>query len=196
MSPSHPKKLLVPSLSPMLTLAIGLALLVGMRVTVLQASATQLPETIKAGGKTLILNGHGTRKKLLFVDLYSLALYLPQRMSDVQEIRHESTPKAFRLKIVYGGDKPDQIPESWREELIPALSETQTQQLKQAYANLRQGDIVWITYTPQSGTQLMINNQTVLSDSGQRLISGFIDLWLGQNPVSEALREALIKRKA
>jgi hypothetical protein len=166
-------------------------LVVGLLATTVQADNGQAPKQLMVEEHTLSLNGQGKRE-MLFIDLYSVALYLPQPLADVQAIRDPSRPKAFRIQFLYGGNKPDQIPASWREELLPALSPAQTQQLRDIYARLHEGDVLRVVYTSQSGTQLLVNEQPVLSDRGPRLMDGFIDLFLGANPVSEDLRSALL----
>jgi hypothetical protein len=170
---------------------LALLALLGLLATTAQSDNGQVPKQLTVGEHTLILNGQGKRE-MLFIDLYSVALYLPQPMADVQAIRDSGIPKAFRLQFLYGGEKPDQIPASWREELLPALSPAQTQQLRDIYARLHQGDVLRVVYAPPSGTQLLVNEQPALSDRGHGLMSAFIDLFLGANPVSEDLRSALL----
>lgn len=54
----------------------------------------RVPEAIEAGGTRLLLNGQGTRSVPFFVELYSVALYLPRRASDPEHIRDDRVPKA------------------------------------------------------------------------------------------------------
>ena len=170
---------------------LGFLTLLGLLAPVVQADNGDVPKQLVLGEHTLTLNGQGKRE-MIFIDLYAVALYLPQPMADVQAIRAPSTPKAFRVQFLYGGDKPDQIPASWRDELLPPLSSAQAQQLRDIYSRLHQGDVLRVVYLPASGTQLLVNDQPVLSDKGHGLIDGFIDLFLGAQPVSEDLRRALL----
>lgn len=170
---------------------LGLLALIGLLATAAQAANGDVPQQLTVGEHRLSLNGQGTRK-WLFVELYSVALYLPQPMADVQAIRDPGIPKAFQVQFLYGGDQPDRIPASWRKELLPSLNPEQAQQLQDSYARLREGDVLRVVYVPEDGAQLLVNEQPVLSDKGPGLMNGFIELFLGANPVSEDLRRALL----
>ena len=150
------------------------------------------PESIEVSGTRLNLQGQGTRSKFFF-DLYSVALYLRHPFSDdAGRIWDESVPKALRVEILYNGALPDEIPQSWKAELLPALTFEQKETLARAYAQLTTGDTIRITYSPDSGTRIVVGGRVVLTDQGGALMRAFLDLWAGRSPVSKELRGALL----
>ncbi|MDX1656847.1 MAG: chalcone isomerase family protein [Candidatus Competibacteraceae bacterium] len=154
--------------------------------------AAGLPATLSIVGETqLQLTGQGTREKL-FIDLYTVGLYLPRPLSEVEPIRQHDISKAFRVEVVYDGSIPNEVPENWWEELVPVLSAQQEEQLKEFYFQLQPQDTILISYAPGQGTQIKINGETKIIDKGHALMSAYIDIWLGGNPVSEELRNSLL----
>lgn len=157
------------------------------------AASSTVPNTVEAFGRHLTLNGHAVRSKLLgMVDLYSVALYLPDEMPRTALIGDKTLAKAIRLEVLYDGSIPDKIPESWRQELLPVLSEAAAARLRKTYASLNFGTVVLIRYAPQHGTELVVGNEVVISEGGPELMRAFLDIWMGQDPVSEDIREALL----
>lgn len=167
----------------------ALALIV-LLICPLSASAG-LPERLELNGARLELAGRGTRETML-IDLYSVGWYLPEGKSSSVSPDDSSQAMAFRIIIDYSGDRPEQIPSAWREELLPPLNEAQMVELRRAYAGLRAGDTATVAYAPGSGTTIQVNGQALFTDSGYGLMAAFVDLWLGAKPVSEALKNALL----
>ena len=149
------------------------------------------PRTIDVGGTELTLQGHGTRSKLGFIHLYSVALYLPQRYSDVRRIWDSDIPKGLIVEILYNGSLPDTIPKSWRNELLPGLTFEQKHAVANAWGTLNAGDLVRVTYAPDSGTTLLVGDRVLLTDRDDAIMRSFLDLWVGRSPVSKELRGSL-----
>ena len=61
------------------------------------------------------------RDKLGF-DIYRLSLYLPEPRLDYAYIASPEVAKVFQVDILYGGDLPDEVPDDWQAELVPATS--------------------------------------------------------------------------
>lgn len=156
------------------------------------AAAASLPKALQVGGERLTLSGHGTRNELLFVELYAVGLYLPQRMSDAQAISQPKVPKAVRVEIRYDGSLPDRIPAGWRSELMPALTKDQQETLVRHYQQLKPGDTITISYTPDSGTRVAVSDREILQDNGHEVMKAFLDVWIGRQPVSEDLKQSLL----
>ena len=150
-----------------------------------------VPQTMTIGGRELVLNGYGTRTSYTY-DLYTVALYLPQPMTSAERIDDPSIAKAFRVEAVYEGSMPDEVPEAWRSELLPPLSQQQVATLKDAFDTLESSDIVGVTFVPGSGTTVQLNDEVVLYDPGHDLMAAAIDLWLGPDPVSADIRSQLL----
>lgn len=154
--------------------------------------ARALPPTVSVDGQTLQLAGHGTRTQWFFIELYRLGLYLPRDVRDPQAIQQPDVPKALHAQIRYDGSLPDRIPQAWRSELMPALTEQQQHALRRHYQTLSQGDVITITYAPGTGTVVRVNGTPIFEDTGHEVMAAFLDLWIGRNPVSEDLKQALL----
>jgi hypothetical protein len=166
-------------------------LLVGVLVS--EAGALQIPSEMKLGDTTLVLNGQGFRETW-FTKVYHVALYLSERTVDPHIIRESKAPKAIRLTVTYNGNMADGIPDNWQEEIWPEVSQAQKKKLQNAYADLKEGDTVLITYHPQAGCTVLRGTHEVLIDSGRGLMDGFLTLWIGPEPVSENIKRLLLHR--
>ena len=60
-----------------------------------------LPDTIKVGDETLVLNGGGIREKF-WLDMYVGGLYLSQKETNSQKIIETDQPMAIFMEIVSG----------------------------------------------------------------------------------------------
>ena len=60
-----------------------------------------LPDTLKIGDETLVLNGGGIREKF-WLDLYVGGLYLSQKETNSQKIIESDQPMAIYMEIVSG----------------------------------------------------------------------------------------------
>lgn len=149
------------------------------------------PPTLDADGRQLRLQGSGTRT-VWFTDVYSVALYLSQPASRTAQVLAPERAKAFRVEVLYDGTMPDRPPASWRDELLPVLGRDQEEKLRSAYEGLRRGDRIVVRYAPAAGTTVTVAGRRLLFETGHRLMDAFVHLWLGDHPVSDDLRRALL----
>jgi hypothetical protein len=154
-------------------------------------AAGHAPERMMVGDSRLTLASQGTRERL-FVNLYRVSLYAPTEAPDLNTLHRSGVAKALRIEVLYGGDMPESIPSGWKEELLPRLNEQDLQKLRQAYAHLDEGDVVTVEYAPSTGTRIQVNGNMVLTDPGGTLMNGFIEIFLGRNPVSAELKNQLL----
>lgn len=146
-----------------------------------------------AGASALALVGHATRAHLAGVeDLYNIALYGPVPF-DEKAIVSEDIPKALRIEITYERDwhRPAVV---WHRELVPRLDAAAARHLERGFAPLRRGDVVLIEYAPGRGTTVRHNRSITLLSAPHELMLAFLDHWLGQRPVSEEVKRALLGR--
>jgi hypothetical protein len=159
----------------------------------LQAQSGPPPTVTPAGSSPLEMVGHATRAHLAGVeDLYSIALYGPAPF-DNAAIVSEDAAKALRIEITYERDwqRPAVV---WHRELVPRLEPSGAAHLHRVFAPLRRGDIVLIEYAPRRGTTVRINRSVAVLGAQHELMLAFLDHWLGQRPVSEDVKRALLGR--
>lgn len=151
------------------------------------------PATLHNGTDALALAGRATRSRLFgLVDIYGVALYVPQGRATIDSIRSARVPVALRVEILYNGSLPDEIPSKWREELMPELGSAQQQSLTRAYARLESGDVIEIRFAPGRGTTVSVSGTRVLADKGFGLMAAFLSIWIGQTAVSEEIKSELL----
>jgi len=145
------------------------------------------------GAARVSLAAHATRTHLLgVIELYSLAVYVDGPLIDRAQLISPDVPKALRIELRYADDLQRRVTFDWRRELIPRLEPAAITQLRGALAPLRQGDVVLIEYTPDKGTTIRVGKAVLVSGVNHDLMVAFLDHWLGQQPVSEELKRALL----
>lgn len=151
---------------------------------------TTPPNRLALEDVTLVLNGHGTREKL-WTDIYECALYLPRASANLRYIQDPATPKAVRITVMYD-DIPNRMPDEWREMFRAELSGESFARLRDAYGRLREGDVLLVTYAPDQGTKISVNDVQVVADRGNGLIDALLQQLLGDDAKSDDLRRLLL----
>ena len=151
-----------------------------------------LPEHLEVSDQQLVLNGYGIREKW-WINLYAVALYLPKKTSDVSYIKGNDVPKAIRVEVFHSTPAKN-VPDKWRNELVPILSQKDMNTLRSAYVDLKAGDNILITCTLDQRTNIYLNDRLLLQHNGTDLMNAFLNIWIGAQPVSENLRRSLLHK--
>lgn len=138
---------------------------------------------------SLVLNGRGTRKAMFF-DLYTCELYLREPTDDAARILGEKGPITVQLEV--HGDPPGSILGAWAAVLKRELSDKMFRKTTMLYRDLEEGDRIQLHYVPENGTTVAINGESLFVDPGRDLIHAVLDQWVGEAPVSDELKEALL----
>lgn len=174
-----------------LTLALPAALVAKER------NGVQAAESIAVGGKTLKLNGMGLRKKAIF-KVYVASLYLESTSKDAKSIL--ATDQIRRVEMVMLRDlEKHKIADAIREgfaknsgDALPKLQE-RLDTLVKAIPDLKEGDRFTITYVPGTGTTLTAaQGGESASIAGKDFADALFAVWLGEDPVSEGLKEGML----
>ena len=126
-----------------------------------------LPDTVQIGGRTLVLNGLGLRKKYM-VKVYVAGLYLAQKSSDPGAILKEDVPKRIVMHFVRGVSK-NQIVDAFKESFennTPDAKPTMQSEIDQFLGSLdsvNDGDEMLLTYVPGTGTTVAIRGKEKLT---------------------------------
>ena len=157
--------------------------------------------TLQPGGPTLVLNGAGLRTKFVF-KVYAAGLYLSERKAGAAEVLALAGPK--RVSMVMLRDLK-------AEDLVNALNEgmeknspaaeleklkPQTAELTRTMASIgeaKKGDVIALDFLPESGTRVLVNGAAKGSPiAGADFYRVLLRVWLGDNPVEEGLKKALL----
>jgi len=155
-------------------------------------------DSIQAGSITLPLRGVGLAKFLRTISLYVAALYLPSGTESDRVL--EDVPKRLELsyfRSIKAGDfgraaekvLADNVPPERLTALAPRIA-----QLHRLYEDVKPGDRYGLTYTPGVGTELALNGVVKGTVEGADFAAAYFAIWLGPNPINEALKLRLLNR--
>jgi hypothetical protein len=166
-------------------------LLVSVAAESAEFHGRQLPDQLQRFGTRYELAGCGLRE-FIFLDIYLLSVYLPAGTPLSGQIDNRDIGKVFLLDVLYDGNMPDDLPNLWREPLADEISAELLAILQDQYDRVQTDDRVEFGYYPGFGEELRINEEPVLREPGRELMPALIELWLGDDPVSNNLRRLLI----
>jgi hypothetical protein len=159
-----------------------------------------MPDTITVEGKTLKLNGMGLRKKVVF-KVYVAGLYLETPSSAGPAAISSEQVKRMQLSVLRSL-KAAQVTEAI-EEGFEKNSRAQMGALKERLgkfgamiSDVVEGDQILMTYLPGKGTAVSVKGTEKGVIEGKDFADALFAVWLGNNPVQEDLKKALLTGKA
>lgn len=170
------------------------AILILLLTSLVQTQSGTHPPTLALEGTLAVpLVAQAPRVHLLgTVELYGIAIYSDAPLRERSRLVSPETAKAIRIAITYENTLRRQVTIDWRRELIPPLDGRAIMQLRGTFGALQEGDVVTIGYAPGRGTSIRVNKGVAVSGIDHDLMLAFLDHWLGQRPVSEELKHALL----
>ncbi len=164
-----------------------------------------IPPQVDVGGKTLTLNGAGTRY-VFFFKVYTAALYLPQKSAQPQAIYNMAGPKELKLTLlrdVSGKELGDKLNEGIKNNLspeefsafIPSL--VQLGGLFAQKSQIKTGETVTIREIPGKGSTIAIDGVPsggVFTEP--QFFNSMLKIWLGKDPAEDRLKRALLGNEA
>ena len=161
----------------------------------------KLDDTVQLANQALKLNGAGVRYKLIF-KVYTIALYLPEKKSQLAEIL--ALPGPRRLEIVMLRDiSSDDLGKSFMEGLNRTSDQadrtrllSQTMQLGAMFEmvpGLKKGDMLTVDWLPEEGTLCRLNGKQL----GEKVpdlafYNALLKIWIGAHPADTQLRAHLL----
>jgi hypothetical protein len=181
--------------------AVLLSSLIGL-VQAAEVAGVKFADSIDGPGDAkLVLNGAGLRK-LLFLDVYAIGLYLPAPRRKAEEILLLPGPKRIAIRMLR-----DVSAESFTQALIDGLRKNHSDaemvrfgpriaQLTGIMADIKEakeGMAIDIDWAQGEGMRLRVDGQP----SGQPIVGvdfyrALLRVWLGLNPVQDDLKAGLL----
>ncbi len=186
-----------------LLISVLLILLAVPFVSAREYNGVDMPETLKVGPYTVVLNGVGIRK-VLFIKPYVGGLYLTHAETDGNKIMAADEPMAIRLELIddvgYG---------MFLRALYNGMRNSTRatgdsfEPLKERYSKLKsffpkeegfkEGDIYEFKYLPGSGMQVIKNGKLLGTIPGLDFKKAFFGIWLNDEyPADSNLRTAML----
>jgi hypothetical protein len=154
-----------------------------------------LPDTLKAGEKTLKLNGLGLRKKAMF-KVYVGGLYLESPSKDAGAILASDQAKAIRLHFLRDLTK-GQLVEAFQEGFDANAKDKVAQKVAfdkmlALVPDVKEGSTLTFAYLPGKGTTLSAGDKALGVFEGKGFADAVFAIWLGPKPPSEDLKKGLL----
>ncbi len=165
----------------------------------MKVGGKNLPETLKFGDATLVLNGAGLRKKL-WIKVYAGGLYLPKKSHDAKAIINADEPMAIRLHFIYDGVSSSKMVGGWEDGFEAVLSKAEYNKLKEkiklfeSFFNVetREDDIWDLVYIPGVGTKVLLNGKEKGVVPGLDFKKAIFSIYLSEKTELPDLREEML----
>jgi hypothetical protein len=170
-------------------------------LAVMDVAGIKFEDTTKVGAGETALNGAGMRSRL-FLKVYALGLYLPQKSGSAADVL--AAKGAKRLAIVTLRDLSG---EQFVDALIDGLKNNhdaatfaalgprieQFRAIMLTIGNAPEKSVVHIDWLPDTGTRLTFNGTQKGADiAGEDFYRALLRIWLGDKPVQDDLKEKLL----
>ncbi len=182
-------------LTPLLSMTLSLLL---FTIPFTAQAKGSIPQTMNYGGKTLVLNGSGLRKKF-FITLYVGSLYLTEKSSDAEKIIKDDTPMAIRLAIRSSLISPEKMKEATLEGFnkstrgnITPIKPQIDELLKTFDKGVGQGDVYELINMPGSGVHVVRNGVRVATIRSPAFKQALFGIWLSKTPVQLSLKHQML----
>lgn len=144
----------------------------------------------------LSLTGVAVLKWALLFDVYAGAFYLPEGVGGVKW----ASDVTKRLELYYYRDfKAEDFSSSsdklLRDNLAPETYQSLSNRLQKFYhlfRDIESGDRYSITYRPETGTELHLNDKLLGQVAGADFAVAYFGIWLGPKPINEGFRDRLL----
>ena len=166
-----------------------------------EVAGVKFDDQTSLGNASLIANGAGMRKKAFF-KVYAMALYLPEKQADSEAVL--SAKGARRIAITLLRDlTAKQFVDALHEGVAENHSESEMAALKErldqfseamlGIGEAKSGARVLIDFQPEGTTRLTVNNEVRGSDlAGEDFFNALLKIWIGNKPVQDDLKQALL----
>jgi len=177
---------------------LALSVLVPDRAIAAEIEEVVFADRFERRGMELPVRGLGLLRYRILFRGYVGALYLPEDTS--AERIFDDVPKRLELSYFWSIDK-DLFAEAGNEVLRRNVEadayaglEDRLEQLNAAYRDVEPGDRYALTYQPGVGTELALNGEPLTLVRGADFAAAYFKIWLGDAPVDEGFRDALLGR--
>jgi hypothetical protein len=180
---------------------VFLAFLAAVPVHGADVAGVRIEDKTKVGNNELTLNGAGLRKRAFF-QVYAIGLYLPQKSPSPAAILEQAGPKRVAIHMLrdVGADAftealADGIRANHSDAEAKAL-EPRLKELAAIMAELKEakkGMAIALDWQPGAGTVLLVNGAARGKPiAGEDFYRALLRIWIGDKPVQDDLKKALL----
>ncbi len=181
----------------------GLLLLAAVNVQAAELEGVMLEDRVRVDGQELQLNGIALRTRYIYVKVYVAGLYLPEKATTARGAFDLRGPKRIVL-VMMREASADEFCDSIEAGLRANSSEAELAQVREQTGDLfakirgvaeaRKGMRIVLDYAPSLGeTTLFIDGVPQGKPmSGEDFYRALLSIWLGDRPVQDDLKKALL----
>jgi hypothetical protein len=179
---------------------LALLLLLPLSALAAEVAGVKLDDKTRVGGADLVLNGAGIRK-VLFFNAYAMGLYLPKKAASAADAIAQDGPKRVALHMLrdIGHERftkalVEGITQNHSEAEVKAL-QPRIDALNATMAQVgeaKKGSVITLDW---NGTATLIGidgKQAGQPIAGAEFYRALLKIWLGDNPVQDDLKKALL----
>jgi len=162
----------------------------------IQINGVSFDDRTSVGETELVLTGAALLKWALLFDVYAGAFYLPQGVSGAKWT--DDVPKRLELSYFrnfktedFSSSSDKLLRDTLTEEVYRSLAE-RLQQFYLLFRDIRSGDRYSLTYRPETGTELWLNDLLLGGVPGADFAVAYFGIWLGPEPIDERFRDRLL----
>jgi hypothetical protein len=187
---------------------IFLGILLGVlsfQVQSAEISGIKIEEKERLANSELTLNGAGLRKRAFF-QVYVIGLYLPEKKSAAADVIAAAGPKRIvihMLREVGAAQFTEALTDGMKDNIGEAEMKRLAPQIGQLSAMMEStkgaipGMAFRLDWIPARGTQLSMNGKDLGPlIAGEDFYRALLKIWLGDRPVQDDLKQALLGGKS
>lgn len=170
-----------------------------------EVQGVRFADKMQVGNAEVTLNGAGLRARF-FIKVYAVGLYLTARKDAGADLLALTGAKRLHL-VTLRELTAEQFADALVEGVRKNHSETEIEPLKARIEQFKaailalktapKGATVQIDWLPDAGTRLVFNGEKRGEDiPGEDFYRALLKIWLGENPVQDDLKEALLGKPA
>jgi len=166
-----------------------------------EVAGVKLEDRTRVGNAELVLNGAGLRKRL-FLQVYALGLYLADKKSAAADAIALAGPKRVAIHMLRDVDATtftEALAEGMRanhDEAAMKLLEPRIAELSAIMAELKEakkGMAILLDWQPGTGTVINVDGKPRGKPiEGEDFFRALLRIWLGEKPVQDDLKRALL----
>lgn len=179
-------------------LLVLMLLLWTLPASAIEVAGVKLADNVRLGGSELVLNGAGIRTRIFF-KVYVGALYLVEKQPTAAGVLAQAGAKRVALTLLRDLSA-QQLKEAFEKGIHANNSAADIEamkpriaQLLSLFADAREGDVILIDYLPGSGTAVTLNGAPKGGPiPGEDFYRALLRIWLGDKPVDDDLKQAML----
>lgn len=158
-----------------------------------------VPDSTEVAGTSLKLNGAGVRTKFFF-DIYVGALYLPKRVTTVEQVLAGPGPKRVSMSILYHEVSREKLVDGWiagfeknQSKASQAKLKVRLAQFNAMFSDAHRGDLFTFDFLEDGSTVVTLKGNKAGTIHGADFQRALLEVWLGKKPADKGLKAAMLE---